>query len=455
MMGIGRGLLAAIFLAAAAGAEARAESEVNLLHFPALVDVSSSVSASETELVNLQVPPNTAPVLSDKSLQKSAVGVGYTLIPLPAFTYNRNEGAWVGALVPIFRANAKGQIEDIYAPLYLHNALIGDTFTFNYFGYRSETRQYHVILSHATKVERTVDLSYKDTGVDDGRYIVSLQANAGKSAFNRFFGFGNRVGEQKESNYAMGDSNLIASGGVNLGRSVDLIASERFRRVSIENGVVSALPQTMNAFPTAPGIDGADIWGQSATLAYDTRDNQLTPIKGTYATFMSELDQNFEFDNRYHWWRLTAEARNYLPHDDGRAVFVTHALVDDIPADSKGLVRGGVPFYERPTLGGEDTLRAFGLGRFVGNAATLLNLEERVSLVKKELMGNVIEIEAAPFLDIGRVSKRLTSDKAFRNVQCDPGFGLRLLARPNIASRLDVAYGRDGVAVFVGLDYPF
>jgi hypothetical protein len=33
--------------------------------------------------------------------------------------------------------------------------------------------------------------------------------------------------------------------------------------------------------------------------------------------------------------------------------------------------------------------------------------------------------------------------------------GLRLLARPNIASRLDAAYGRDGVNVFVGLDYPF
>ncbi|MDE2142929.1 MAG: BamA/TamA family outer membrane protein [Elusimicrobia bacterium] len=428
---------------------------MELLSFPSRVDVSSSVSASRSERINRQIPPNAAPVLSDKSLEKSAVGVGYTLIPLPAFTYDRNEGSWIGALAPIFRANAKGQIEDIYAPLYLHNALIGDTFTFNYFGYRSETRQYHVILSHATKVERAVDLSYQDTGVDDGRYIVSLQANSGKSAFNRFFGFGNKVGEQKESNYAMGDSNLVAGGGVNLGRSVDLIASERYRRVSIENGVVSSLPQTINAFPTAPGIDGADIWGQAVTLSYDTRDNQLTPTKGTYATFKSELDQNFEPDNRFHWWRLTAEARNYLPHDGGRAVFVSHVLVDDIPADSKGLVRGGVPFYERPTLGGEDTLRAFGRGRFVGNAAVLLNLEERVSLMKAAIMGNVIEIEAAPFLDIGRVSKRLTSDKAFRNVQADPGFGLRLLARPNISSRLDVAYGRDGMAVFVGLDYPF
>ena len=40
-------------------------------------------------------------------------------------------------------------------------------------------------------------------------------------------------------------------------------------------------------------------------------------------------------------------------------------------------------------------------------------------------------------------------------MQFNPGLGVRLLARPNIASRLDVAYGHDGPAVFVGLDYPF
>ncbi|MDD5301816.1 MAG: BamA/TamA family outer membrane protein, partial [Elusimicrobia bacterium] len=415
----------------------------------------STVSKAARDLINAQTPPNAQPSVTDASLKKSAIGPGYTAIPLPAFVYNRNEGAWIGALMPIFRANAQGHIEDIYAPLYLHNDLIGETFTFNYFGYRSDTRQYHAIVSYATKVERSIDLSYKDISFGGGRYIVSLQANAGKSAFNRFFGFGNRAGEQKESNYALGDTNLKAGVGVNLGHSLSLLATERLRFVSIGNGVVSSLPQTRRAFPTAPGLDGATILGQSLTFAYDSRDNQLTPLHGTYATLMAEHLDNFETDNRDEWWRLTAEARNFLPHFDDRAVLVTHALLDALPIDSKGLVLHGVPFYERPTLGGETTLRGFGRGRFVGSYALLLNVEERVSVVHRSIMGNVVEVELAPFLDCGRVDRHLTTHHTFGNLQYNPGLGVRVLARPNIAGRLDVAYGRDGAAVYVGLDYPF
>lgn len=447
-------LLAAALAAPAAAGDLRQIAKVKLMRPVVAVEIST-VSAAARDLINAQTPPNAQPSVTDASLKKSAIGPGYTAIPLPAFVYNRNEGAWIGALMPIFRANAQGHIEDIYAPLYLHNNLIGETFTFNYFGYRSDTRQYHAIVSYATKVERVVDLSYKDIAFGGGRYIVSLQANSGKSAFNRFYGFGNKTIEHKESNYTMGDTNLKAGAGVNLGHSLSLVLTERVRFVSIENGVIASLPQTLRAFPTAPGLDGADLWGQGLTLAYDSRDNQLTPLHGTYATLAAEYLDNFETSNRGQWWRVTAEARNFLPHLDDRAVLVTHALFDALPIDSKGLVRHGVPFYERPTLGGETTLRGFGRGRFVGNYALLINVEERVSVFHRSVMGSVIEVELAPFLDCGRVDRYLTAQRTFSNLQYNPGLGLRVLARPNIAGRLDVASGRDGTAVYVGLDYPF
>jgi outer membrane protein assembly factor BamA len=394
-------------------------------------------------------------VSTASATQKSAVGSGYSFVPLPAFMYNRNEGAWVGGLIPIFRANEKGQIEDIFAPLYLYNNLIGDTFTFNYFGYRRATQQYHVILSQATKVEHTVDLSYKDTGFHDGRYIVSLQANTGKSAFNRFYGFGNNSVQSAESNYALGDTNVIAAGGVHLTDTLVLTATERYRSVTIRDGVVSSLPQTPQAFPTAPGIDGETLWGQALTFSYDTRDNPLTPLKGTYATASGESDQNYKLDNRDQWWRTTSEFRNYLPHDDDRAVFVTHAMFDYLAIDKKGLVRQGVPFYERPTLGGENTLRGFGDGRFVSSFSILFNVEERYSVIQRTIMGNAVEFNVAPFLDIGRVGRTFSYNGTIKNVQFNPGVGFRFLARPNIASRVDVGYGKDGANVFVGLDYPF
>ena len=443
-----RSLWLSLFLAALSAAPATAGT----IDLPIVV---STVSAAVKERINRQIPPNGEFILTDASLKKSAIGPGYTVIPLPAFTYNRNEGTWIGALTPIFRANARGQIEDIYAPLYLHNKLIGETLSINYYGYRAGTRQYHAILSAATKVERLVDLSYKDTGFRDGRYLAAFQFIAGKTAFNRFYGFGNRTGDQMESTYTMGETNVSASAGVNLKGALSLVATERFRHVTIENGVSTTLPQTLTAFPTAPGLDGADIWGQGLALAFDTRDNQLTPLKGTFARVNVEFDASYKTNNRAQWWRAGAEARDYRPHADNRAVFVSHFLIDTVAIDSKGLVREGVPFYERPTLGGENSLRGFGRGRFVSSFAILFNFEERIAVAQRSIMGNVIELGLTPFLDVGRVGRTFDVNGVIKNMQFNPGMGVRLLARPNIASRLDIAYGRDGANVFVGLDYPF
>jgi hypothetical protein len=417
--------------------------------------VISTVSAPVAESINRQIPPNAGYAVTDTTLEKSAVAPGFSIIPLPAFQYNRNEGAWYGGLTPMFRANAEGQVEDIIAPVYLHNAGIGETFALNYFAYRNETQQFHAIVSHATKVEHQLEVGYKDTGFYDGRYIIDLQANSERTAFDRFYGFGDRASEANETNYSKGNSEIKASAGINLADSVSFLGTERVRKVALKNGVVTSVPQTLAADPNTPGIEGADIWAQSLTLAYDTRDNQLTPLQGIYATVSGESDQNYKTDNRDQWFRATADVRGYLPHAQDEAVFVTHAMFDDILNDKKGLVRQGVPFYERPTLGGEDTLRAFGDDRFISNYAILLNFEERIAIVERSVLGNLVELEIAPFLDVGRVGSRFTSDKFAQNMEIDPGIGVRLLARPNIASRLDVGYGRDGANVYVGLDYPF
>jgi outer membrane translocation and assembly module TamA len=66
---------------------------------------------------------------------------------------------------------------------------------------------------------------------------------------------------------------------------------------------------------------------------------------------------------------------------------------------------------------------------------------------------NPLEFELAPFLDVGRVDDDLFT--RLKDTQFNPGVGLRVLSRPNVVGRIDVAYGKDGGNVFVGLDYPF
>lgn len=414
---------------------------------------TSAPSPEQVKRINDQVPAKNADlVVKDASLEKSAVGPGWTIIPLPAFSYNRNEGSWTGALAPIFRANDKGEVEDIFAPLYLHNEKVGETFTMNYFGYRDNTTQYHAVASYATHIERTVDVSYRDSAAgEDGRYIIYLKGDSGKSAFNRFYGLGDRTADQQESIYTLGDSNIKVAGGINLDHDVSVVAQERFREITVENGATDTLPQTLTLFKGTPGLEGADIWGQSVMVQHDTRDNPLTPLSGDLSAFTAEYARDYQIAIHPNWWRFTIETRKFFAHNDDRAVFVVHALLDS----EVGEIRKTVPFYERPTLGGENTLRGYGRGRFVSNSAILLNLEERLSVVRRAVMGNLIELEIAPFLDIGRTARSVNTDGTVRFMQFNPGVGVRVLARPNIAGRMDVAYGQDGANVFVGLDYPF
>src|SRR5207237_10797905 len=112
----------------------------------------------------------------------------YTIIPLPAFSYTRNESYWIGALMPILKSNVQDEVEDIVAPQYLHNRFVGETLTLNYYGYRGDTIQYRAIGSYATKVERNVDLGYKDTAIGGGGYILALEGASFKNAFARLFG---------------------------------------------------------------------------------------------------------------------------------------------------------------------------------------------------------------------------------------------------------------------------
>lgn len=371
----------------------------------------------------------------------------FTVFPVPAVAFSRNEGAYYGFLIPMLRSNANGHLEDIIAPQYLHNQYIGETLTMNYYGYPSDTTQYSAILSYSTKVQREIDLSYKNVGAGGGRYILAGRASWFKNPFRRFFGIGNQTNEADETSYTSKEIRVDLTAGIHLAQDIALMWSERFHQVRLDEGIINSLPQIQEGFPTINGIDGADIWGHKLTFRYDTRDRQLISTQGTYVNASVEWNQNFKQHAFTNWWRTTLDARHLIPHFHQRLVFVSHLYAD--------MVNGGTaPFYERPTLGGENSLRAFGGSRFIGNTALVLNLEERFLIRQQTIFGYPLDFEVAPFIDIGRVGSHFNSNTLLKP-QVNPGIGFRFLAHPHIVGRLDVAYGKDGANVFAGLDYPF
>jgi hemolysin activation/secretion protein len=113
-----------------------------------------------------------------------------------------------------------------------------------------------------------------------------------------------------------------------------------------------------------------------------------------------------------------------------------------------------VPFFELPSLGGETTLRAFGQGRFVDNNAVVASFEERIRVWRRQIADYNVDVEIAPFLDIGRVMNQL-SFRDLAHPEINEGIGVRIVTQPYVVGRLDLGHGKDGLNAFVGLDYPF
>jgi len=386
----------------------------------------------------------------EEALKSLVVHDPYTVIPFPVFHYNRNESYWVGAVLPILESNSKDELQHIYAPFYSHNQYVGETLGLYYYGYPSDTAQYSVTADYSTKAQRDIDLTYKNVAVGEGgRYILAGQVNWFKNPFHRLFGIGNHTTESAETSYTSREGLMSLTAGINVNEDVMLMWTEHYHDIRIDAGIVNSLPQALTQFNQLPGIEGANIVGHKLTARYDTRDKQLITTRGTYANLSVEVNQNLQHSRANRWVRTTLDVRHLLPHYDDQLVFVTRFLLDTVNGHTQG-----IPFYERPTLGGETTLRGFGQSRFIDDTALLLNFEERIPIKQLKVFDYLIDLEVAPFLDIGRVSSGFSTRNA-RDLQVNPGVGLRILARPHVVGRLDVAYGRDGENLFVGLDYPF
>jgi outer membrane protein assembly factor BamA len=409
-------------------------------------DIDVPVEGSEEERAEAEQAK-----AKEEALKSLIVHGHYTFLPVPAFHYSKNESYWAGASMPILQSNEKDELQNIYAPFVMYNRYVQETVGINYYGYPSDTAQYSVTADYSAKIQRDVDLTYKNVGVAGGRYILAGRMNWFRNPFRRLFGIGNQTVESDETTYTSREFLIDLTAGIHLNEDIALMWTEHFHEVTIGDGVVESLPQALTTFPQLPGMNGAQILGHKLTVRYDTRDKQLLTTRGSYVNISTELNQNLRHPQPSTWIRTTIDARHFIPHYipyyNDQLTFVARFLADTVS-------RHNIPFYERPQLGGETTLRGFGQNRFIDDMALLINVEERIPVGEQKVLDYLLHLEVSPFLDVGRVMSGF-STRDLKDLQVNPGVGLRILARPNIVTRVDIAYGRDGANFFVGLDYPF
>lgn len=369
-------------------------------------------------------------------------------IPLPVIASSPNEGITSGALTAFLLHNSKDEVSALIAPQVNYNQYYGVSGSLYAAFYPSPERSWELNLSKSEKVNDDYELKIKDRTLLDGRLETNLFLFGFNDGSSRFFGFQSNSSTKDESNYNDNEYGFILTGDYNLTDTVRLVLGERFRQVSIDRGAVTSLPFIKDKFSAGqvPGINGFTVNAPKAGLVYSTLDSRDMPTRGVVATASVEASIG-ALGSTADYRHYEGEVKGYLPLDNARYISVGRVVYNQT-------LGGTVPFLERSILGGETTLRGYGRNRFIDSSYFLCNLEERIRLFRWEIFNVTADWELAPFVDLGSVMSSL-NEASVKTFEFNPGVGFRAVVRPNIVGRIDVGFGKEGPAVFVGLGYPF
>lgn len=184
-------------------------------------------------------------------------------------------------------------------------------------------------------------------------------------------------------------------------------------------------------------------------LVYDTRDNEITPRKGSLDEYGLRLGGATPTDASVYYGGLNVTMRRYIPLG-GPFTLATRLLVDALAGHVAfyDLSQGGafIP-YDLP--GGERGVRGVPNGRYQGLLKIIGNVELRFSHVKFKAFGDDFRIGNTAFFDTGRVFTRYEFDERDGKglgLKYGIGGGVFVVWGTAAVFRVDFAYSPDAVA---------
>jgi len=179
-------------------------------------------------------------------------------------------------------------------------------------------------------------------------------------------------------------------------------------------------------------------------VRWDDRDDEMSPLRGRLLDARLRLSPGTAGSLPYRYAQATV----------GASVFVALGWRSTLAARVVGdAFFGDPPFYELANyadtyaLGGLEGVRGVPAQRYYGKAKVLGNLELRVAIVNFRALGKVLRLEAAGFVDAGRVWAELAPhpelDGGGVGLKYGTGAGLRVRSGRAFLVRADLAWSPD------------
>jgi hypothetical protein len=424
--------------------------------------VSWSVSYADENPVGDAIPPAPpAPPAAPAAGQEHPGALSRWLnpatapfIPVPLIGSDPNSGTTLGILPVWLKSDDDHEIRRIIAPDILYNPNFGYGADARVYAYSSKDEQWSIDTGFNERVQRDFDAEYQIGRLRDQRWSITYSLIYNRSGTPRFYGIGNESAAIDETNYTNSQGFAQVQVGLNLSHVWQILYTGRFRVVDVGPGSLANVASLESRFGRILGVGTNDQLLNRLSLIYDTRDDIVVPSHGMELVTYGGAAARHGLLNDSMYSEAGFDGRDYLPLTPNTVV-ATHFALRYLPDAHR------VPFWALSSLGGgsseiggEQPLRGYGEGRYYDRNSFSTSVEVRRTVFSFDAVTTRVDVELAPFVDLGRVFSR-TSTLPFEQLHYVFGVGFRGIAKPFVVGKVDVGYGSEGVAVFTGLNYPF
>jgi outer membrane protein assembly factor BamA len=304
------------------------------------------------------------------------------------------------------------------------------------------------------RVEREFDGEYVVGRTREGLWTLNLSAIYDRSGTPRFWGQGNNTRPSAETNYTETQGYIQAQLGWNLTHYLQLALMSRPRVVDVTKGTLTGLVPITRRYAGLLGLGTNDEFLNRLLLTFDTRNDLTVPTRGAEVVIYGGMSSRRAIFNDSLYSEAGIDARDFVPLTTS-TVLALHSALRYLPSYHK------LPFWaysfiggDQSIIGGDQPLRGYGQGRWSDPNSFSSSAEVRQIVGSINPSSTHIDIELAPFVDLGRVFLR-PSTNALTHLHDAYGLGFRGIARPFIVGYVDAGYGSEGVAAFTGINYEF
>ncbi|HEY3850687.1 MAG TPA: BamA/TamA family outer membrane protein [Steroidobacteraceae bacterium] len=376
-------------------------------------------------------------------------------LPVPEIAVDPDSGTTLGLIPTILVTDENDDIRKIIAPDLIHNPYFGWGVHGRIYSYDSQDEQWSIVTGIQERVEREFDGEYQIGRQRQDRWSFNGSLIYAVDGTPRFYGIGNESPAIHQTDYTAQSELLQLQPGYNLSHAWQIQYTARFQNVDVLPGTLANIATIGSRFTKVLGEGTNRNFLNRVSIVFDTRDDIIIPTKGAQLVAYGGMASRDGAFNDSLYTETGFDGRAFVPLQEAKAVIAMHMALRYLPTAHD------VPFWALSSIGGPDTviggaqpLRGFGDARFYDRDSFSSSVEFRRNMVTFHAVATSVELELAPFIDVGRVFNR-SSTLPFDQLHKVYGMGFRGIARPYVVGFVDIGYGSEGAAVFTGINYPF